>query len=266
MEFKGKTALITGASSGIGKEFANQLGQLGANLVITARNQAALERVAAEIKGKNPKINIDVISCDLSQTDGAQQLYVEVEQRKLAVDYLVNNAGFGSFGALHASKLEVYQQMIQLNMTSLTELTYLFLPRMKENNEGGIINVASTASFQPLPYQAVYGATKAYVLNFSEALSGELLDSQVHAMALCPGVTASNFMQTANADSSKMSFKSASDVVKIALKGFGKRRGYVVTGCQNYLMSLVPRILSRMQIIKVVAKMFRDQSIPAASE
>lgn len=176
----------------------------------------------------------------------------------LSVDFLINNAGFGKFCEFSGETFLNYNKMMMLNMNALVELTHLFLPYMKEKNSGGVINVGSTGSFQPLPYQAVYGACKAFVLNFSEALSGELLDTNIRVMALCPGVTESNFMKRANADTSEMKFSSTEKVVNTALDAYGKNRVYVVSGCVNYLTSLIPRFVSRKRAVKIVANMFKN--------
>jgi short-subunit dehydrogenase len=207
---------------------------------------------------------VKAIPLDLLQAGSATALYTKIKEMGLSVDYLINNAGFGRFCEFTAVDYELYQNMLTLNINALTELSYTFLPEMKANNDGGIINVASIAAFQPLPYQAVYGASKAYVLSFSEALSGELLDTNVTVMALCPGMTASNFMDNANADTSKMKLAPASKVVSGALKAFEKRRIYTVSGCANYLTSLLPRLMSRRQTVKVVVNMFRDSVLNKA--
>ncbi|PWQ99639.1 SDR family NAD(P)-dependent oxidoreductase [Leucothrix arctica] len=258
MSFRDKTVLITGASSGIGREFAVQLAKQGANLIITARSEGELESLAASLQASHSNIWVKVVPLDLLQADSVKTLYSTIESMNLSVDYLINNAGFGKFCEFTAEGFDTYQKMLTLNINALSELSYVFLPHMKAQNAGGIINVASIGSFQPLPYQAVYGASKAYVLSFSEALSGELLDSNVHVMALCPGTTESNFMTNANADTSKMNLMPASEVVSGALSAFAKRRHYVISGRINYLVSLVPRIVTRLKTIKIVASMFKE--------
>lgn len=258
LTFKNKTVLITGASSGIGKEFAHQLASQNANLIITARTNSVLVEIAKELQSKNPSIWIKTIDVDLSEPGGAQLLFSKIDDMDLPVNFLINNAGFGKFCEFSDETFSNYHKMMMLNMHALVELTHLFLPHMKKQNSGGIINVGSTGSFQPLPYQAVYGACKAFVLNFSEALSGELLDTNIRVMALCPGVTESNFMKRANADTSKMKFSSTGKVVNNALSAYGKNRVYVVSGCVNYLTSLVPRFVSRKTAVITVANMFKN--------
>jgi len=176
----------------------------------------------------------------------------------LSIDYLINNAGFGKFCEFSGESFETYHKMLILNINALVELTHLYLPAMKDKNSGGIINVASIASFQPLPYQAVYGASKAFVLSFSEALSGELLDTNIRVMALCPGATESRFMENANADTSKMHLAPASEVVRDALTDYDKNKIYTVSGKFNYLQSLIPRVVSRKKTVKIVVNMFKE--------
>lgn len=257
LTFKNKTVLITGASSGIGKEFAHQLASQNANLIITARTTSDLIELANTLQSENTSIWVKTISVDLSDPNGAQLLFSEVDDMGLSVDFLINNAGFGKFCEFSDETFSNYNKMMMLNMNALVELTHLFLPHMKAQNSGGVINVASTGSFQPLPYQAVYGASKAFVLSFSEALTGELLDTNIRVMALCPGITESNFMKRANADTSEMKFSSAEKVVSTALCAYGKNRVYVVSGCVNYLTSLISRFISRKRAIIIVANMFK---------
>ncbi len=258
MNVKNKTVLITGASSGIGKEFATQLAGKGASLIITARSEDALNKLASQLEQEYTGIWVKVIPLDLLESNSPQTLFSTIKTMNISVDYLINNAGFGQFCEFTNEKFSRYQQMITLNINALVELSHLFLPEMKKNNAGGIINVASTGSFQPLPYQAVYGASKAFVLSFSEALSGELLESNVHVMALCPGMTESNFMDNANADTSSMKLSSAHDVVKTGLDAFGKKRIFIVAGLMNYLTSLVPRLVSRQRTVSIVVNMLKN--------
>lgn len=257
LNFKNTTILITGASSGIGKEFAKQLARKGANLILTARTQSDLIALANELMAEHADIWVKTIPVDLSQKDGAQTLFSAISDMSLSVNYLINNAGFGKFCEFSDEPFETYHKMLMLNINALVELTHLFLPQMKNNNAGGIINVASTGAFQPLPYLAVYAASKAFVLSFSEALTGELLGTNVRVMALCPGTTESRFMETANADTSTMALAPASQVVSSALVAFNKNRLFTVTGTVNYLMSLIPRIVSRKSVIKITTNMIK---------
>jgi len=258
LNFKNTTILITGASSGIGKEFAKQLASKGANLILTARTHSDLIHLAEYLVSEHKNILIKTITADLSELNGSRKLFEKINDLGLSVDYLINNAGFGKFCEFSGESFETYHKMLMLNINALVELTHLCLPAMKDKNSGGIINVASIASFQPLPYQTVYGASKAFVLSFSEALTGELLDTNIRVMALCPGTTESRFMANANADTSKMDLAPASEVVRAALISYDKNKMYTVSGKMNYLMSLIPRLVSRKRTVRIVVNMFKD--------
>jgi short-subunit dehydrogenase len=258
LNFKGKTVLITGASSGIGKEFAKSLANKGANLIITARSGDDLQILAKELETNNTEIWVKTMALDLSELNAARVLFNNINDMGLSVDYLINNAGFGKFCEFSNESFETYQNMLMLNINSLVELTHLFLPNMKKQNNGGIINIASIGAFQPLPYQAVYGASKAFVLSFSEALTGELLGTNVRVMALCPGTTQSRFMANANADTSKMNLMSASQVVSEGLAAYSKNKMVTVSGIANYMTSLIPRLVSRKTTVKIVVNMFKE--------
>ena len=173
---------------------------------------------------ENANIWVKTILADLSKINEGQLLFSTIHDMGLSVDFLINNAGFGKFCEFQEEEFDLYHKMMMLNINAVVELTRLFIPNMKKENSGGIINIASTGLFQPLPYQAVYGASKAFVLNFSEALSGELLGTNVRVMALCPGVTESNFMVIANADTSNMKFASPEKVVNDSLIAFAENR------------------------------------------
>jgi short-subunit dehydrogenase len=258
LNFENTTILITGASSGIGKEFATQLASKGANLILTARTHSDLINLAEELESKHKNIWIKTIPADLSELNGSRALFENINDLDLSVDYLINNAGFGKFCEFSGESFETYHKMMMLNINALVELTHLYLPTLINKNSGGVINVASIGSFQPLPYQTVYGASKAFVLSFSEALTGELLDTNIRVMALCPGTTESRFMENANADTSNMNLAPASKVVSSALTAFTKNRMYTVSGTINYLVSLIPRLVSRKRTVKIVANMFKD--------
>lgn len=250
--------LITGASSGIGKEFAKQLASKGANLILTARTDSDLISLAQELEREHRNIWIKTIPADLSELNGPKKLFEQINDLGLSVDYLINNAGFGKFCEFSGESFETYHKMLMLNVNALVELTHLCLPAMVNKNSGGIINVASIGSFQPLPYQTVYGASKAFVLSFSEALTGELLAKNIRVMALCPGTTESRFMENANADTSNMNLAPASKVVKSALAAYEKNRMYTVSGKINYVVSLIPRLFSRKRTVKIVVSIFKD--------
>ena len=229
-----ETALITGASSGIGKTFAQQLAAQKKNLVLVARSEEKLKQLAAELEQKE-QIKVIVIPQDLTQPRAGQLLYETLKSKGCQIDLLINNAGFGDYGNFSDRSLDKQINMIQLNITVLTELTRLFLPDMKQRDKGGIINVSSIAGFQPLPYMSVYAATKAFVLNFTEALWAENKGSGINILALCPGPTESEFFDRAEfpnslAQDAPNGVVSSEEVVEEALKALEKNKSTVVTG------------------------------------
>ena len=250
--YKGATALVTGASSGIGKAFAEDLAARGAKLIITARSDAALQAVATDLRTRF-RSEVVVVPLDLGQPGAAARLMEAVNAQGLIVDLLVNNAGFGKWGGFLEIDGPSNAGMIQLNVTALVELTHLCLPGMVARGKGGVINVASTAAFVPLPYAAVYSAAKTFVLYFSEALWGETRDSGVHVMALCPGGTASNFAAVASdlpgAGTGRPGLDSSESVASAGLKAFLRRKTVVITGKGNQRLLWLPRLMTRKQIV-----------------
>lgn len=257
-----KTALITGASSGIGAAFARELATRKTNLVLVARSQDKLQQLAEQLK-EQFQINTQIIVQDLSQPGAAQTLYDAIAQQDMTIDLLINNAGFGDYGKFLDRELSKQIEMIQLNITALVELTYLFLPAMKQRQSGAIVNVSSIAGFQPLPYMSVYAASKAFVLSFSEALWAENKDSGVRILALCPGATESNFFKVAQFPSSFASkngtgYTSAEAVVRDALKALEKNQSNIVTGgILNQAIANSPRFFPRDLLVSAVEKQFK---------
>lgn len=256
--FKNSTALITGASSGIGKAYAQKIASLGIHLILTARSEQKLNDLADELR-KKYSVNVEVIVLDLAQSNSAQNLFDEVQAKKLSVEILINNAGFGKWTKFLDQSVSTYQEMITLNISSVTSLCYLFLPQILANKKGIMINISSTGAFQPLPYIAVYGASKSYVLQFTEALAGEYSSSGVKFLAVCPGNTETNFTQVANADTSGMKSSTVDDVVSATVAALDKNKATVVVGCSNYLTSQLPRILSRKKMINLVEGMLKTR-------
>lgn len=187
------TALITGASSGIGFELARIHAEKGGDLVLVARSQNKLEALANELRQQH-QVTVTVLAEDLSEADSAARIFAQTEQLGIQIDTLINNAGFGGHGKFHQRQLSADQGMMQVNMVSLTNLTHLYLNGMVKRNRGQILNVSSTASFMPGPLQAVYYASKAYVTSFSQAIARELQDTQVTVTALCPGAVDTGFV------------------------------------------------------------------------
>lgn len=257
-DFSGRTVLVTGASSGIGEAFARALAQQGAGLVLVARSGDKLAHLAEELGGVT-RAPVRHIAMDLSQPGAVAALYAQLDEAGMSVDLLINNAGFGKWGDFLADTPSTYQAMLDLNVGALVQLTHYALSRMQAAGGGGIINVASTAAFQPIPFQAAYAASKAFVLSFSEALYGEFRSKGIAVMALCPGLTKSGFAQTANAETTGMPEATPEFVVASALRAFARGRQYHIPGRKNYLSSLLPRLLTRRTVVAIVARMFRGR-------
>jgi short-subunit dehydrogenase len=233
------TILITGASTGIGKEFAFIAAKSQNNVVLVARSDDKLKEICKQITSKY-KVEADYVISDLSEYGAANVLYKEVVNRGYQVNYLVNNAGFGDYGNFIERDLEKCQQMMQLNIMALTELTYLFVKDMVKANRGGVLNVASIAAMQPDPYMAVYGATKSFVANFTEALHYELKGTGVSATVLSPGATSTEFFDAAQMSDSQMAnakMMTAANVAQIGYNAMMKGKLHVVAGLKNKLLS-----------------------------
>lgn len=251
-------ALITGASSGIGKELAKIHAEKGGDIILVARRQEKLHELASELKKTNG-IQVLCITKDLSLPNAAKELFDEIQQKRIQVDYLCNNAGFGLRGKFHELPLERQQQMINLNMVALTELMYLFLPEMIKRNNGRILNTSSTASFLPGPLQAIYYASKAYVTFLSNAVAEELYDTNVTITNLMPGATETEFAKTSGMDETGLFEKtvSAYSVAKDGYEGMLKGKLDVVSGltfAQSIMMKTIPFTPKKM-ILRQVRKM-----------
>jgi uncharacterized protein len=255
----GKTALVTGASGGIGQAIAEQFARDRVDLVIVARSAEQLEANAAKWKGQYG-VAVTVIASDLAQVGAAQALADKVLGPGIAIDYLVNNAGYGSFGLFAESDLDYALGMMRLNMETLTILTKRFLPGIIARR-GKIMNVASTAAFQPGPYMAVYYATKAYVLNFSEAIAEELEGTGVTVTAFCPGPTASGFQDKAALhDSGLIKGRRIPGAEEVGIAGYrAMQRGQrvYIPGAMNWLMAQSIRYTPRRLVTKVVKRVSR---------
>lgn len=255
---KGKTALITGASSGIGEAFARELAKRGMNLVLTARSEEKLTTIAVEIATAYG-VETHVFAGDLSEKQTPFELFQFTRKNNLAIDLLINNAGFGKWGHFLSENSSVYEDMLEVNINAVVKLTHLFLPPMLASGAGGIINVASTGAFQPCPYIATYAASKAFVLSFSEALYGEFYKKGITVTALCPGNTATRFQAVAGADTRDMYIEPAEKVAREGIEALIAGKNFKVNGTVNYLQSFIPKLLSRKTVISVVEKMMRKR-------
>jgi uncharacterized protein len=249
------TALITGASSGIGLELAKTFASHGHHLVLVARNEGKLKELAAQIE-QQYKVKVTVIAKDLSNYNTAKEIVNSCTQQNIQVDYLVNNAGIGDFGFFHESDWNKQEQIINLNITALTCLTHLVLPGMVQRKFGKILNVASTAAFQPGPTMSVYYATKAYVLSFTEAISNELEKTGVTVTALCPGATESGFQSAAAMEESKLvkgkKLPSSAEVATYGYKALMNGKVVAIHGFMNKVIAESVRFTPRFLVRKIV--------------
>lgn len=247
------TALITGASGGIGLELAKIHAQKGRDLVLVARSEAKLIALKNELEAEHD-VNVHVITSDLSQPEAAQSLFDKTEALSLQIDILINNAGFGGHGKFHERSLADEQSMMQVNMVTLTNLTYLYLKGMIERNHGKIMNVSSTASFIPGPLQAVYYATKSYVTSFSQAIAEEVKDSNVTVTALCPGTVATGFAAAGNLEEVD-AWKNAKSPQSVAECGYNAMEaGELVTFNESslkFLLNWIIPLLPRKTVLKI---------------
>ncbi|MEG4005056.1 SDR family oxidoreductase [Microcoleus sp. Pol11C1] len=256
------TALITGASGGIGAAFAAELAKRQHNLILVARSEDKLQQLAATLQ-QEFNILVEIIVQDLTAPGATTAVFDTVVKKGWTVDLLVNNAGFGDYGAFADRPLDKQVAMVQLNIVALVELSHLFLQGMRQRKAGSIINVSSIAAFQPMPYLSMYAATKAFVLSFSEALWAENKDLGIRVLCLCPGPTESDFFAVAEfpksmASSSGQKLVPAAEVVRDALKALDKNESNVVTGgIPNQIIANLPRLIPRELLVKSVEKMFR---------
>ncbi len=249
-----KTALITGASSGIGSEFARVCAQKGHPLVLVARDKLALSNLAEELKAKY-NIPSRILAKDLSRPEAPAEIYEELARDSVKIDILINNAGVGVGGFFKDTDLEAELAMIRLNITALTHLTKLFLRDMVRRGSGKILNVASTAAFQPGPTMSIYYASKAYVLSFSEAIAEELRGTNITVSCLCPGPTTSNFQSRAGIEGIRLLKRTKMDaatVAKIGYEGLMKKRRLIIPGPSNKFFSFMVRFLPREWITRMV--------------
>jgi uncharacterized protein len=252
-----KTALITGASSGIGCALAENFAQDGYQLILAARSVAKMEVIAADLT-KRYNITAIVIGADLETRDGAATLHAEIKRRGIVLDALVNNAGYGCFGEFKDSALADELAMMQLNMNTLVVLTKLFMPDLIAT-KGKVLNLASIAAFQPGPYMAVYYATKAFVLSFSEAIAEELDGTGVTVTALCPGLTASGFQDKADMNKSALvkgkKLPTSEEVAALGYQAMQRGQRVYVPGVQNWLFTQSVRFTPRHVITAMVKKL-----------
>lgn len=257
-----KNALVTGASSGIGLELARIFAREGYNLVLVARDADRLRRLASELEKSHGTRSL-ILATDLAEAGSAAYVLDQTSRAQLVVDVLVNNAGFGQYGLFADNDLEECLRQIQLNVTTLTHLTRLYLPGMIGRTSGRILNVASTAAFQPGPLMAVYFATKAYVLNFSEALANELEGTGVTVTCLCPGATATEFHERAKATGQRLLKMGSMDARTVAEDGYRaliEGKPVVISGFKNWLVAQSVRFAPRRLVTWIARKAQESKS------
>jgi short-subunit dehydrogenase len=263
-EWKGKWALVTGASSGIGVALAKQLAAEGTNLVLTARRRDRLEELARNLQ-QSHGIRTEVFAADLARSEASQQIYEFTKQKGIEIDLLINNAGFGQYGELTAVETQRLLDMVQVNCMAVVYLTRLYLADMVARRRGDVLILASTASFQAVPYISTYAATKAFDLLFAEGLAEEMKPYGIRVCALCPGSTQSEFHVVAGQESfaAKHAQETAEKVARTGLQALAEGKSYVISGVGNYLGAQSQRLVPRRAVTRIAAKMFRPEKASA---
>lgn len=255
----GKWALITGASAGIGTAIARELAAGGTNLVLTARRRDRLVGLASELSAKH---NVRTLVCvaDLTQGLGPQQIFSFIEEKNIAVDLLVNNAGFGAYGEFQKVPLDKLIEMTHVNVTAVVHMTHLFLPGMIARGRGDILILASTAAFQAVPYISTYAATKAFDLYFAEGLAEEVRQYGVRVCALCPGSTDTEFFKVAGQrNHSRRSPETAEKVARVGLTALAAGKSSVISGFSNWMGAEMTRLVPRRTVARITAGIFRPK-------
>lgn len=247
-------ALVTGASAGIGHEFVLQLAARGYDVILVARRRERLDELAARVRAEHDVERAEVIAADLADPAAPVAIAASVAELGLNVDLLVNNAGFGTHGRFEKLDPTREHDEINVNVASLVALTHAFLPAMLARGHGGVINVASTASFQPVPYMAVYGATKAFVCSFSEALHEEVRRRGVRVIALCPGPTATEFFGNGHVLEPKAPIRTVRDVVLTGLRAYDAATPVAIDGLFNKLLIFFSRTMPRKSVLAIAAR------------
>jgi len=255
----GKWALITGASAGIGTAIARELAAGGTNLILTARRRDRLAGLATELSEKH-KIRTLVCVADLAQPLGPQQIFSFTEEKNIAIDLLVNNAGFGAYGEFHKVALDRLVEMTQVNVSAVVHLTHLFLPGMIARRSGDILILASTAAFQPVPYITTYAATKAFDLFFAEGLAEEVRQYGVRVCALCPGSTETEFFKVAGQrNHTRRSPETPEKVAHVGLAALAAGKSSVISGFTNKIGAETVRLVPRRTVARITAGIFRPK-------
>lgn len=254
-EWRGKWALVTGASAGLGAEFARQLAARGANLVLTARRRERLEALAGEVRAAG--VSADVFAADLARPGAAEEIFAFTESRGIAIEILINNAGFGGYGEFHRQPRRRYTEMIQVNCAAVAELAHLYLPAMAARRRGWMLVVSSAAGFQAVPYITAYAATKAFDLMLAEGLHYEMRRYGVAVTALCPGSTHTEFREVAGQPEKTFRVaESAEKVVRVGLEALARGKMTVISGAHNKLSQFSERFVPRALVVRMAGRLF----------
>jgi len=257
--WRGKWALVTGASAGIGGELARILAAGGTNLVLTARRKDRMEQLATELASRHG-IRAEVFVADLAQSSAPEEIFAFTEGKGIAVDLLINNAGFGAYGEFCEIPLGRQLEMTQVNVSAVVHLTHLYLPQMIARRRGDVLIVASTAAFQAVPYISAYAATKAFDLLFAEGLAEEMKPYGIRVCALCPGSTRTEFHQVANQPERLLRFiETAEKVARVGLEGLVAGKSCVISGFANNLSIFGERFASRRLVTRAAGQMFKPR-------
>ncbi len=254
------TALITGASSGIGESLAKAFGKAGISVVLVARSESNLKKIAEEISGYSVKAL--PVRLDITQPGSLDELTRILIDHQISIDLLVNNAGFGSYGYFHELPVERELDMIQLNISALVQYTHHFIQPMLRKNRGAVINISSTASFQPVPFMATYAATKAFVTSFTMALQSEYKNSGLTFIAVCPGRTHTQFQIVSGSDKIKIKsrFATTGQVTAVTMKALRKRRTLVIEGLSNRIATHLQRLFPKKLTLALTRWIFNPRN------
>jgi short-subunit dehydrogenase len=254
--WRGKWALVTGASAGIGSALAEQLAAQGANLLLTARRTDRLARLAEDLSARH-KVQTEIYAADLTRPQTPGEIFRFTEQKRLPIELLINNAGFGAYGEFRKQEAQRLLDMVQVNVAAVVHLTHLFLPAMVERRSGYILILASTAAFQPVPYLGTYAATKGFDLLFAEGLAEEVRQYGVKVCALCPGSTVSEFHEVAGQPLRLAGPQEPNEkVARVGLQALAQGKPLVISGTRNWLSMEAQRLAPRRLVTRVVARMF----------
>jgi short-subunit dehydrogenase len=251
-ELNGRWALVTGASAGIGAELARELAGRGAKLILTARRKERLEALAAELTARGTETRI--VAADLNDREAPQQIYDATEGAGIAVDILINNAGLGQFGAFYSTPMEQELSQVRVNCEAVVHLTRLFVPRMVERKRGWVLVVASTASFQPVPYLSTYAATKVFDRFFAQALAAEVAQFGIKVTTLCPGPTESEFWEVSRASAFKRKVQPTAEVAHLGIEALVRGKRTIIANVEGRLTAFLVRFLPVSLITNMVAK------------